>query len=352
VVGRKATRGTSPLKKPTLLATPSAFWSGGFALEMPSSTMSVAAAGGTVLAACEQLHLLRPGATRFDTRDPPPDFGDIMAVAVEPRRRGRVAMAGVDAVAVLDGDRLDVVRLEKASLEFVDLAWGPAIGDAEAPLFIFTDDEKILRLVPGESDFCALDLPPVSAMACNESGALTFASFDEKDWSLDVHVALDPNADEHVVHNIEAPAFVSNVYLAVNDAAVAVGFEREQHWLTRSPFHEPVTRVKALFDGPVAFQGQGADAPLFGVATKGDMIGLLRIDANGDVTRIGELAAPRSDEIPARVTQLAWDPSRQALWVAAGSAGTLCLTAPGALHARDRGARSRARTRRPGPGRG
>ena len=64
-------------------------WAGGFAVASPVYTRSISAVDGTVVAATERIYRLRPGATAFQTREPPEGAGDVVAVAVEPRRRGR-----------------------------------------------------------------------------------------------------------------------------------------------------------------------------------------------------------------------------------------------------------------------
>jgi hypothetical protein len=59
------------------------------------------------------------------------------------------------------------------------------------------------------------------------------------------------------------------------------------------------------------------------------MTGLIRVEAGGAATRIGELSVPEPEKGVAVVRQLAWDEARKTLWAAAGAAGLLASTAPG-----------------------
>jgi hypothetical protein len=62
------------------------------------------------------------------------------------------------------------------------------------------------------------------------------------------------------------------------------------------------------------------------------------MDSAGTALRIAEIKAAAG--AGPHVEQLAWDASRQTLWAAAGEAGLLCSTAPGAKLPFDAGALS------------
>jgi hypothetical protein len=66
-------------------------WVGGFVIEPPVYTAAISASGGTVVAASERIYRILPGATRCQWRDVPEGYGDVVCVAVEPRRPGRTS---------------------------------------------------------------------------------------------------------------------------------------------------------------------------------------------------------------------------------------------------------------------
>jgi hypothetical protein len=315
------------MKAPKLPTSLSEAWSGGFALPTPGWTSCVTASGGTVLAAGEQLYLLRRGATTLGTRELPAGIGDAVAVGVDPRRRDRMVVVCAFGLVIFDGPSLAVARNRDTETEFAELAWGPATSKRGSDLYILRNDDAVLRLSPGVEGFDELDLPPVVAMTSDEKGQLTYASFDEDDWSLDVHVHASSGLE--LRHTVEAPAVMEGVYLARAGSALAVGVENDRVWLTRCVTESGLSRVEALSGGPVTFEGTDTASALFGVNIEEKMTGLIRVDANGDATRIGELGVRDSEKTPPDVQQLAWDSTRKTLWAAAGAAGLLSSTAPG-----------------------
>jgi len=316
------------MKAPKLPSSLSDVWPGGFAVPNPCWIRSVAAAGGTVLAGGEQIYLLRPGATRFASRPLPTGVGDAVAVGVDPRCRGRMAVACAYGLVLFEGKNLAVARTLDRASEFAEVAWGPATGKRGSDLYILNTVGTVLRLSPGAPGFEQLDLPPVRAMTCDEKGQLTYACFDEDDWSLDVHVHTESGLE--ITHVLEAPAAMSYVYLARAGEALAVGFEDGGVWLTRRVTEPRLSCVESLSGGPVAFQGPDAAGALFGLKIEEKVRGLIRVDANGAAARIGELEMPETEKLRRGVEQLAWDATRKTLWAAVGRAGVLASTAPGA----------------------
>jgi len=80
----------------------------------------------------------------------------------------------------------------------------------------------------------------------------------------------------------------------------------------------------------LAFEGSSPDAALFVAANEtARRSAIVRVDAGGRVERIGELET--NDESSVRlIHQMVWDDTRRTLWSAAGRAGVLGSTAPGA----------------------
>jgi hypothetical protein len=277
--------------------------------------------------------MLAPGAVQFGRSPIPPGVGDVVAVAVDPRRKGRMAAIGIFSVATFEGNQVDVLDFSGQGLELLELAWGPATSEARSALYILTDEEKVMRKLPDEKHFEVLDLPPVRGMACDQEGRLAFAYLDEEAWRVEVRVDIEPGGSKYMEHSIDAPSFMTDVYLAVAGEALAVAFpyaEPGEHaWMTRNMTREALSEVKMLSGGPLAFQGRDSDAALVGTAIDGNVHGIVRIDAKGIATRIGELEVPKEDEHYSSLKQLAWDESRQTLWVAAGRAGVIASTAPG-----------------------
>jgi hypothetical protein len=129
-------------------------------------------------------------------------------------------------LAIFESEKLAVAQNGDTSSEFMELAWGPATGKRGSELYILKDDGTVLRLLPGIPNFDELELPPVRAMTSDEKGQLTYACFDEDDWSLGLHVHRDGGLE--LTHNLEASAVITDVYLARMGDALAVGFKDDR----------------------------------------------------------------------------------------------------------------------------
>jgi hypothetical protein len=319
------------MMKPRLPRSVSQAWPGGFVFEQARTITRVAAGAGTVLAAGDALYLLRPGATSFSTREIPADLGDVAAVAVEPRRPARFAVAGMDAVLIFRGEHVDRVRLHDQEAEVGELAWGPSDKGTALALYALLSDETVLRITPETGEIDELDVPPVDAMAADEAGNLVLACFDEESWSLDIYTmgrSGSSSGTEAWLRCLEAPNSKSLVELAVAGPTVAVSFLSGAVWVSRG-LREPFVEVGGLLGGgPVAFQGIEDNAALFGVDEDERAVGIVRKDAAWTALQIAEIHT--AGGAGPRIGRLAWDASHQTLWAAAGEAGLLCSTAPGA----------------------
>jgi hypothetical protein len=80
----------------------------------------------------------------------------VAAGAVEPRRPARFAVAGMDAVLVFDGARVDRVRLHAHEDEVCELAWARSDVGTALALYALLTDGTVLRIDPGTGEIgCA-----------------------------------------------------------------------------------------------------------------------------------------------------------------------------------------------------
>jgi hypothetical protein len=178
------------MNKPRLPTSLSKAWPGGFALRAPQTAYRISAAKGSVLAGDTQLWMMPPGASSFLKGSIPERMGDALAVAVEPRRPSRLAVSGVDCVAVIDQGRLSRLSFDEAWGEPSSLSWGLAV-DGTSALFILFDGGQLVRVVPG-SDSIAVLREDVRVMATDEGGALAFARFTEHEGDVAISFPSPP----------------------------------------------------------------------------------------------------------------------------------------------------------------
>ncbi len=340
----------SVVPKPRLPRHAVEAWGGGFVLDKPEYVASIAAVDGTVVAATEHIYLLRPGATQFKTRRMPAGAGDAVAVAVEPRRpgsRSRFAVAGVDSLHLFEGEGVASLQFPKDHGEVRQLLWAPDVRTREAARLHYIGlDDSVLQLVPDGGPFGTLvelegDIADARAMATDPTGGFAFACFHEDSCELEVSFLADLETDLWYCRTFETPAFFAGASLAIAGKSVAVSFDLGGLWLTRDIEHLPFREVEELSAGlspedggggaAIAFEGAANDSALIAVAAGSPTtLHVSRIDAKDRVTRIAEVDIEgKRDEIPS-VRGIAWDPTRRTLWSAAGRAGILCTTAPGA----------------------
>jgi hypothetical protein len=328
-------------------------WGGGLVLAKPEYLASVAAVDGTVVAATEHIYLLRPGATKFKMRDMPDGAGDALAVAVEPRRKGgvsRFAVAGIDSLHIFDGHGVASVRFPEDHGEVRQLLWAPDVfGDAPGQVLYLLLDDRAMQLVPGGGPFGTFvelegDIADAYAITTDQNGGFAYACLDEESSELDVWFLADHKTRIWHRRSIETPNCFWSARLAIAGKSVAVSFDNEGIWLSRGLESHPFEELEELRDavpegeqgglGAIAFEGAGDDAPLLAaIADSPTSLHVSRVDAHGRATRIAEAGVEGpGGEVPWGVREIAWDATRRTLWSAAGPAGLLCTTAPGAPH--------------------
>jgi hypothetical protein len=308
-------------------------------------TSSISAAGGTVVAATEAIYCMRAGATRLELLSLPPGHGDVVAVAVEPRRPGRpsrIAVATFLELHMLGDTGGCTVKLPDDHGEIVSLMWAPRVINGELLVCLHVRcTEKRLLLVPDdgpmgtiiENDWPAEEL---AAMATDGAGNVAYAVMDEDDGHLHVCFQSDVRSDTWLVRSVPAPDVMRGVELAVAGTAVAVSFKDGDGgvWITRDMRELHFEELEGGQGGPLAFEGTSADAALFAaVKETPTRSAIVRVDARGRRERIAELEIEvEGGEPPSgpMIHAMVWDATRRTLWSAAGRAGLLCSTAPGA----------------------
>jgi hypothetical protein len=143
---------------------------------------------------------------------------------------------------------------------------------------------------------------------------------------------------------LETPSMFSGLALAIAGKTLAVSFEFGGVWMTRDGMEHPFAEIEELRGrldanarvdaAALAFEGSADNAALFATVqdTKRTQQ-IVRVDAQGRTRRLAEVELDGADEerrLVAPVRALAWDATRRTLWSAAGGAGIMRSTAPGA----------------------
>jgi hypothetical protein len=297
-------------------------WRGGFLKHAPAALRCVSARGGVVLAAGPSgLFRVPAGEDSLDVRPLPEGLDDVSAIAVEPRKTARLAVAHGRRVAVLDG--AGTTTLSIPSGEVKHLAWGPH-PSGESVLYI-VDDDRMPRCANVETR--VVEEPPIDfidAMASDENGQLAMATSDPGDQA----VLLTRDAMRWHWRLLEAPdPDIWGWELTLAGNAVAVHVFDQGVWVSRG-LDEPFARCEALGKGgPVAFEGADEGSPLL-CAVSGEFEDtIVQVDFSGATTRVATVDWPEGQNEPC-VRELAWDGSRGALWAVVEGAGLLRL-APG-----------------------
>jgi hypothetical protein len=318
--------------KPRLPSRPADTWEGGFLLDPARLVCSVSARGGLVVGGGNDFYLLRPGEEGMKTRPAADDFGLIDVVAAEPRAPRRYASASSEMIAIFfrkNGED-QILRLTPSEPvpAVTHLAWGGARGPCS--LYIRREDGSVARMNPELTDMEDLDLPPMHAVASDENGVVAMVTFEPE---LRAYVTRDGREmfvrPIHYDYEVEIS---EHVHLAVADTAVAFAFEREGAYLSRgneAPF-EPCEPLAGA--GPLEFEGASSDAALFGGVLEPGMAAIVRVDRAGTAVRIAEMGSEGGTS--PTFDALSWDASRSRLWGAAGPAGIITSTAPGAKRAK------------------
>lgn len=336
-------------------------WRGGFVVDSPVYTGAISAVDGTVVAATERIYRLRPGATGFQTRELPKGTGDAVAVAVAPRRlrrEQRIAIATIHELHLYDTDGVASVAIPEDHGEVRRLLWGPMLvtppgwapdpRDSPVDVLYVQCDDALLQLVPDGSPLGTIvqlegSVASAYVLATDHAGGFAFACLDEENWQIEVSTLAQREPELWHCRRFDAPATVSDMELAIAGKSLAVSFDFEGVWLTRDCKEHAFAEVEELRGrldrsdrgaaAAIAFEGSADDAALFAAvrATKSTQH-IARVDAEGRVQRIAEveIEAGAEHQILAPVRALAWDSTRRTLWSAAGAAGIMCSTAPGA----------------------
>ncbi len=345
------------MKRPRPLPTPvGGAWPGGFVFDAPVYTASISASGGAVLAATERIYRFGPGAARWQWGEIPEGYGDVSAVAVEPRQPGKprcMVAATLGALHFFDDEGVTTQQLPEGyeNAEVHEMMWAPRAGGHDPAMCLYMNfGDLALRLLPDdggplrrfEGKFWPRDRPedePV-AMATDGDRGVAFAVADDERDALDIWALIDFETNYWGRRSIPTPSFFVGVRLAVAGTAVAVAFDHVGGvWLTRDLKTQDFVELEqfreaeapAGFDrgAVLAFEGARTDAGLFVAAQETARRSVItRFDATGRAQRIVELDAAEAAEVRL-IQQMAWDDTRRTLWSAAGHAGVLGSTAPG-----------------------
>lgn len=325
-------------------------WHGGIVDDSP--VLSVSAAGGTMIAATERIVRLRPGATQLQTRDTPAGFGDVTCVAVEPRwagHRSRFAAGTIRELHIFDDRGVGSVKFPDDHDEVMGVMWAPLTGEASLTMCLYVRFPRLLlRVLPMEGKRPArFELDPwpleghrIVAMASDRGRGVALAVHDEERDELRVMTLADGKENRWSWRLLPTPSSLASVRLAIADRAVAVSFGGEGSvWLTRdlagedfAAVEEPRGADASYRPAPaIAFEGASADSALFVAKVEAeDRAAIVRFEAGGGGTRIAEVTREGDAGAQPQIHEMTWDATRKTLWSAAGRAGLMCTTAPGA----------------------
>jgi hypothetical protein len=306
-------------KKPSLPSRPEDTWEGGFVLDRVQKVLSVSGPGGLVLGGGEHLYMLRPGAQRWMRREPMTELGRVLAVAAEPRHPWRYAVSSEKGLTVygLPNDQKLTLTAPDDDPPATHLGWGTF--EEQSVLYLRWADGTAGRLRLDLGQVESLELLPMDALATDASGSVAVVSLQgDTPHALFTQdgIRFEERPAVRAPQNLAGP-----VHLAVAGAAVAYAIEGWGTYVSRG-LDDDFLPVEALAPGgALAFQGTDPASPLFGAVWTQAHGAILRVDAGGDVQRIGEtsgtgVAAPR-------ITSLAWDGSRSVLWSSSPDAGIL-----------------------------
>jgi len=298
-------------------------WSGGFVMNRATNVQTVDCCQGVVLAATRQsLYLMRAGEHRLSTRDRPPEIGPVRAVAVEPARPPRLALAGERGFALVQKGPSQLVRSASAEGAPERLAWGadPQGGFA---LYGLRQDGLVVRVHPDRRTVEELPLDAIVALAGDGRGTLAAASIDGDEPG----VWVSRDGQEWHRRELRELDGMGGWELAVAGDAVAIAIAHRGVWVSRAE-GEPLVRCEALgtTGGPLAFEGAAADAALFAAVHVELTETVVRVDAAGAAARIAEIDAEGDEP---SLSALAWDEMRRVLWGALPGAGLLEFRPPG-----------------------
>ncbi len=295
-------------------------WFLSFCFDKPQDVAQVSVRAGVLIAGGDQLHRMLRGNQGIQSR-PAPFEEPIRAVAVEPVKPHRCAVATDTGIAVFDLKAADggyhSLRFPPGEPMPLALAWGKVNG--RWMLHVLRDDQLVVRPAPPD-ELMELPLPGAVGLGYDDEGTvaivtdgsppLMYLSNDGEQWNYRGVATSEPIGEGTLVH----------VALARTGSAIAI--EGEGVWTSKGR-EEPFTPCEPLaLAGAIAFDERGS---LYAAVHEPLVEAIVRVDPDGTMEHICELASEGGD-VP-RITSLAWDASRQTLW-GASSVGLLLMRAP------------------------
>jgi len=322
-------------KLPPLPTRTADAWELSPAFEKTDPIFSVSAHAGRVLVGGSLgLHRLRAGDLQWQHRDLPGGVSSAWKVALEPWAPWRAAVGCEEGLAIFlgpeGGGRIAHVRPKGERVDVRDIAWG-RVGK-RAVLYVVWENGELARLYPETQEQEVLDVPDVGALATDGSGSV--AMFDWEQWRV---FLADPQGNmrfrapefskewyESLPDPIDVPA-----HLAVAGRAVAFSIGWHGAFLSRDIDTEPLVRCEPLgLAGALAFEGRTSDAALLAAPDGESASSIVRVDASGHATRVGDMLPVSGAAVP--FDQIAWDDSRKKLFCVHRQAGVVVATAPDA----------------------
>jgi hypothetical protein len=212
------------------------------------------------------------------------------------------------------------------------LTWGRV--QERSALFVLWSSGTVGVLFPDKGEGINLDLPPMVALASDDEGAVAMLCLEElrayatRDGETYSHRSLDIPKDwyDTLPDELDCP-----FHVAVAGKAVAFSFGSYGAFVCRDIVAKPFQKCEPLsLAGALAFEGPSPDAAVFGATWTEAFTSIVRVDASGKATRIGDLRTDLGVAVP--LDEIAWDPSRRRLFAIHRQVGLVVATAPDAKH--------------------
>ncbi len=178
-----------------------------------------------------------------------------------------------------------------------------------------------------------LELPPMTALAYDDTGTIAMLSLENggrvyvtKDGEHYEYRGLDFTKEwyDALPDEWDFP-----IHIAVAGKAVAWSFGWHGAFVSRDFPDKPFERCEPLAHaGALAFEGNAANAALFGAVSAEGCSSIVRVDASGKAVRVGDLMVDGQKAVP--FDELAWDASRKCLFAVHRQVGLVVAAAPDA----------------------
>jgi len=241
----------------------------------------------------------------LETRPFPFEDEEIRAVAVEPRRPHRCAVASDDYIVLFDFASDDkgyrhLRRDPTVAAKHKQLAWGLVNG--RCVLHVLGDEGAVQRETPGQPSE-EIPLENVVALANDANGMLAFVTNNDETPTL---YASDDGENWLFRQLPTTIADDTSVHLAILGMTAAVSVDGEL-WISRGKDDPFASDESVASAGAIALGNDGA------IYVYDDQVAaVVRVDESGDATPVKEMQS--------RVASLAWDESRKTLWAASRDA--------------------------------